>query len=369
MGGVRYIDGARHLNSSVITRQYVLYLKRYFHSKKRIRDGGTVIRIDDLMIFIRVTSLDSFSAVGRELDLLPSQISAAIKRLERELDIRLFARSTRSLRLTPEGEQYLPYAKTVVESLNEGKACLEQSDKDLKGTIQIACSSDLGRNVLLPWLIEFRQEHPSLVLRLSLSDQVADIYRDPVDVAVRYGMMPNADFVSMPLLPFNRRALVASPSYLQKHGRPDCIEDLKKHACLRFHLNGKLYDRWVFPRTGEPQSVSVTGPMISDDADVIRRCAIAGEGILYKSWLDICGDVRGGRLETIFPDQPGELFPLHFICPHRKQLSPPIRSLYAYLKKRCESLTGPQPPRSKSVSESAARCSNAVAGNAVTYCK
>ncbi|MFJ3522528.1 LysR family transcriptional regulator [Pseudomonas sp. NPDC090203] len=308
-----------------------------------------MIRIDDLVIFIRVASLDSFSAVGREMDLLPSQISAAIKRLERELDIRLFARSTRSLRLTAEGEQYLPYARAVVDSLNEGKACLQQTDQSLKGTLQIACSSDFGRNVLLPWLIEFRQKNPSLVLRLSLSDHVADIYREPVDVAVRYGMIPDAEFVSLPLLPLNRRILAAAPAYLEKHGRPRRLEDLFEHACLRYHLNGKLYDRWVFPEMANQQSITVNGPVISDDADVIRRCAIAGEGILYKSWLDICQDVRAGHLEVLLPEQPGELFPLHFICPHRKQFSPSIRSLYTYLRTRCESLTGPQVQTSRSI--------------------
>jgi DNA-binding transcriptional LysR family regulator len=297
-----------------------------------------MIRIDDLAIFVRVASVDSFSAVAREMDLLPAQISAAIKRLERELDIRLFARSTRSLRLTAEGEHYLPYARGVLKTLNEGKAGLQQSEQDLRGTLQIASASDFGRNVLLPWLIEFRQHNPGLVMRLSLSDQVADIYRDPVDVAVRYGRVQNADFISLPLVPGNRRVIAASPAYLAKNGRPQTVDDLARHACLRFHLNGKLYDRWLFPGQGDPHSVTVSGPVISDDADVIRRCAIAGEGVLYKSWLDVCEDVRAGKLEVLLPHQPGELFPLHFICPHRKQFSPAIRLLYAYLKMRCEGL-------------------------------
>lgn len=297
-----------------------------------------MIRIDDLFIFVRVASVDSFSAIAREMDLLPAQISAAIKRLERELDIRLFARSTRSLRLTAEGEHYLPYARDVLNMLNEGKAGLQQSDQNLRGNLQVACASDFGRNVLLPWLIEFRQNNPGLTLRVSLSDHVADIYRDPVDVAVRYGMVHNADFISLPLVPDNRRVVAASPLYLTKHGRPETVEDLATHSCLRFHLNGKVYDRWVFPSDGDPLCVPVTGPVISDDADVIRRCAIAGEGILYKSWLDICEDVRAGKLEILLPTQLGELFPMHFICPHRKQFSPAIRALYTYLKVRCEAL-------------------------------
>jgi DNA-binding transcriptional LysR family regulator len=297
-----------------------------------------MIRIDDLVIFVRVALVDSFSTVAREMDLLPSQISTAIKRLELELDIRLFARSTRSLRLTPEGEQYLPYAKGVLESLNEGRACLHQRDTELRGTLQISSSSDFGRNVLLPWLLSFRHDNPGLMLRLSLSDQVADIFREPVDVAIRYGFMPNSDYVSLPLVPENRRLLAASPSYLKKFGRPECLDDLQNHACLRYHLNGKLYDRWSFPSDAERRVITVSGPVISDDADVIRRCAVDGQGIIYKSLLDIRDDLQAGLLEQLLPDQDGELFPLNFICPHRKQFSPAIRSLYTYLLDRCNEL-------------------------------
>ena len=295
-----------------------------------------MIRIDDLAIFVRAASLDSFSAVARELDILPAQISASIKRLERELDIRLFARSTRNLRLTAEGEHYLPYARDVLSMLKEGKAGLQQSDKNLHGNLQIASSSDFGRNVLLPWLIEFQQTNPGLTLRLSLSDNVADIYRDPVDVAIRYGVMPSADYISLPLVPDNRRVLAASPTYIAKNGRPETVEDLITHSCLRFHLNGKMYDRWIFPSQGDSLTITVSGPVVSDDADVIRRCAIAGQGILYKSWMDVCEDVNAGQLEILLPQVTGELFPLNFICPHRKQFSPATRLLYTFVKSRCE---------------------------------
>jgi DNA-binding transcriptional LysR family regulator len=297
-----------------------------------------MIRFNDLAIFVRVATVDSFSTVAREMDLFPAQISAAIKRLECELDTRLFARSTRSLRLTAEGERYLPYAREVLNTLSEGKAGLQQDDQRLHGVLQIASASDIGRNVLLPWLINFRRDNPGLVLRLMLSDHVSDIFRDPVDVAIRYGTSQNADFVSLPLVPTNRRVMAASPAYLSQFGRPESVHDLKDHACLRFHLNGKLYDKWVFPKGADSDHVVVNGPVLSDDADVIRRCAIAGEGILYKSWIDICQDVRAGHLEVVLPDVVGEPYPLSFVCPHRKQFTPALRLLYSHLKAQCELL-------------------------------
>jgi DNA-binding transcriptional LysR family regulator len=302
-----------------------------------------MIRVDDLELFVRAAALDSFSAVGREVDLLPAQVSAAIKRLEKELDIRLFARSTRSLRLTAQGEHYLPFARDVLSTLREGLEGLRCTNEELQGVIQIASASDFGRNVLLPWLIDFRQQHPALTYRLRISDTVADVYKDPVDVAIRYGQLEDASFISLPLVPNNRRVLAASPEYLRRNGIPETLEDLTQHSCLRYHLNGRLYDKWIFPEAKAKTVITVDGPVVSDDADIIRRCAIAGEGVLYKSWLDICDDVHAGLLEIIMPEQPGELFPLNFICPHRKQFSPATKQLYAWVKQRCDALAKQMP--------------------------
>ncbi|WP_285425661.1 LysR family transcriptional regulator [Pseudomonas sp. efr-133-TYG-103a] len=298
-----------------------------------------MIRLDDLDIFVKAASQDSFSAVARKLDVLPAQVSAAIKRLERELDIRLFARSTRSLRLTAEGEFYLPFAREALQALHAGHEGIRTDEDQLQGMLQIACSSDLGRNVLLPWLLEYRQNHPGFGLRLSVSDKLADVYREPVDVAIRYGTLQDANYVCLPLIPDNRRVLAASPSYIARHGKPHSPADLIHHACLQYELNGKVYDKWRFPTADGVLSVTVKGPVISDDADVIRRSALAGQGIVYKSWLDISADVKSGALVVLCTDHLSEAFPLNFICPHRKQFSPAIRQLYRWIKDRCVALS------------------------------
>ena len=179
-----------------------------------------MIRLDDLGIFVRSAALGSFTAAAREADLLPGQAAEAVKRLERELDVRLFARTTRSLRLTAEGEQYLPSALIALEALRHGRDNLRQESAQLSGTLQVAAPSDLGRNVLLPWLTAFRREHPQLNLRFFLSDQIADLFRDPVDIAIRYGLNADANYVALPLAPWNRKVLVASPEYLRRRGTP-----------------------------------------------------------------------------------------------------------------------------------------------------
>ncbi len=293
-----------------------------------------MIRIDDLGLFVRTAALGSFSNAAREAGLLPGQVSAAIQRLERELDIRLFARSTRSLKLTAEGEQYLPYAQEVLATLSEGRDRLHGGRQVLRGSLRISAPSDLGRNVLPRWLGEFREAHPGLVLKLSLSDELADVFRDPVDVALRYGVAEHGSFVALPLAEHNRRVLVASPDYLARHGRPASLDELGAHRCLLFVRGGRVYDRWVFPEGEGRRLVAVGGGLHCDDADLARRWAVDGFGVAYKSWLDVHHDVRAGRLEVLVPNQPGEPAPLNLVCPHRRQFSPAVRYLHAMLRER-----------------------------------
>ena len=293
-----------------------------------------MIRIDDLGLFLRSAALGSFTAAAVEANLLPGQVAAAIKRLERELEVRLFTRTTRSLRLNAEGEQYLPTARGVLEQLELGRERLRGDDAPLRGTLQIAAPSDLGRNILLPMLTEFRRQHPELSLRFLVSDQVTNLFRDPVDVALRYGWNEDANYIALPLAPWNRRVLVASPDYVARHGTPTSVDDLTRHPCLLYLQNGRLHDRWEL---GE-QTVQVTGPLFSDDADVVRRWAVAGEGIAYKTWLDVYADVQAQRLVVLLPEIPGDVYPLSFACPHRGQMSRAVTQLYQWLNQQFSAL-------------------------------
>ena len=297
-----------------------------------------MIRLDDLALFVRTAALGSFSKAAREVNLLPGQASAAIGRLERELDVRLFARSTRSLRLTEEGKRYLPFAQDALQAMRDGFDGIRDDANCLTGTLQIAAPSDFGRNLLLPWISEFRRSHPNLDIQLMVSDQVTDVFRDPVDIALRYGQIDDASFVALPVAPGNRRVLVASPDYVSRHGQPATLDSLVDHNCLQFRLRGRTYDRWSFPLPVGERVVQVAGRLVSDDAEVVRRWALAGEGIAYKSWLDVSGDVAHGRLQVLLPEVPGEPTPLNLVCPHRRQFSPAVKLLHALVEERCRVL-------------------------------
>ncbi|WP_117147729.1 substrate binding domain-containing protein, partial [Pseudomonas coronafaciens] len=204
--------------------------------------------------------------------------------------------------------------------------------------------SDLGRNVLLPWLDDFQQQHPQLTVRLLLGDRIADLFRQPVDVALRYGEPEDSSLVALPVLPDNRRVLCAAPGYLERHGEPHQIEQLAQHNCLLFMLGDRVHDRWTLNDGKREISLTVSGNRFSDDADVVRRWAVAGEGVAYKSWLDVAADVRAGRLKVLMPDLTGERAPLNLLCAHRAQLSKPVNLLLDMLRSRCKQhAVGPSP--------------------------
>ncbi|MBP3092332.1 LysR family transcriptional regulator [Klebsiella pneumoniae] len=297
-----------------------------------------MFRLEDLTLFVRAAALGSFSDAAREAGQQPAQVSAAIKRLETILNIRLFARSTRSLRLTPEGETWLPYATQMLDTLEAGLQKIQTPDDEVRGMLQIAVPSDLGRNLLLTLFRDFRQRHPALRLRLLFSDQLTDVFKDPVDVAFRYGNNDDASFISLPVAPENRRVLVASPEWIARHGEPQTLEELSQHNALIYILRGRPFDRWSLSLDGVVQQQEVSGTVMSDDAEVIRRLAIAGEGIAYKSMLDVSDDLRAGRLRRLLPRYQGDVVPLNLICPHRKQLSAAVRLLYEEVKSHCEGL-------------------------------
>ena len=299
-----------------------------------------MLRLDDLQVFVRTADRGSLSACARELGISPALASAAVKRLEGELGLRLFVRTTRSLSLTAEGTQYLEHAREALRLLRAGSDALAAGKDSFGGTLKIAMPSDLGRNLLLGWLDAFQLRHPKLHYQLSVSDRLADMVRQQVDLAIRYGEQDDSSLVAMPIAPANDRVLVASPEYLRAHGPLSLLDDLPHHNCLRFALEDGMHDRWTFYRLPQREQVSVqvSGNRSADDADLVRRWAVAGLGIAYKSRLDLHEDLAAGRLQALLPEVAGEAAPLHLVCMHRAQVTPVVLQLRDFLREQCSLL-------------------------------
>lgn len=296
-----------------------------------------MIRLDDLAILVLAVDNGSLSAAARVLNIAPAAASAAIKRLEAELGVRLLARSTRSLALTQEGERYLQHARRALADLQAGQDALALGRQAIGGDVSLSIPSDLGRNVLTGWLDDFLADHPAVALQVRIGDRLVDMFRQRVDVAVRYGEPEDSSLVALPLAPDNRRVLCAAPAYFARHGVPKTPDDLRQHNCLLLALSDTTHDQWTFHGAsgdGQAHVVRVTGNRIADDGELVRRWAVAGHGIAYKSRLDVLADLRAGRLQAALTDWRGEAAPLHLICTHRLTLSPTLMRLRDFLQDR-----------------------------------
>jgi len=297
--------------------------------------------LQDLRIFIETARLGSLSACARHLDLSPAVVSAAIKRLEAEVETVLFVRSTRRLRLTSKGEQYLKHCRDAVAILDNAYAGLHDNDAELTGTIRLSASSDLGRNLILPWLDDFIDIHPKVTVQLHMSDSYVDLYGQQIDLALRYGAPKDSSLVALPIVLNNRPILCASKEYLSKIdkgiGIPNMPEDLSKYNCLCLGHDEKYLSEWTFEKEGKTKRVAVAGNRRSKDGDVVRRWAVAGKGIALKSHLDIAGDLKAGRLvEVELNGWQVANYPLYLICPERRLIDPLFNAVKEYLIKRVE---------------------------------
>ncbi len=297
--------------------------------------------LQDLEIFVRTVDSGSLSATARGLDLTPAAASAALKRLEEELQAPLFVRSTRSLRLTREGEVFLAHCRPALAALRDAQLELASGRQQVRGMLQLAAPSDFGRNLLLPWLEAFQQLHPGIQYRLHLSDRVTNVYSDLVDAAFRQGEPPDSNMLALAVDLTNRRVLCASPTYLEKHGTPDTPQALAKHTCLCFMLGEDVYDRWKFWRDGEEATVRVGGGNIANDGDVVRLWALAGRGVIYKSGLDVAADLAAGRLVALCTEWQTEASPIYMMLPGLRQLTPGLRLLREFIGERCALLAKP----------------------------
>ncbi|MFM4794569.1 LysR family transcriptional regulator [Aeromonas sp. FDAARGOS 1417] len=291
-----------------------------------------------LSLFQLTADTGSLSEAARRLNITPAAASMALKKLENELGTSLFLRSTRSMRLTEEGLIYLEHSRRAMQLLTDAREAIQSGATTLRGKLLLSMPSDLGRNVVLPWLDTFQQRHTELKLHLLLTDHRTDIYRQAVDVALRYGLLPDSSLVALPVALHNHRVLCASPAYIERNGAPNSPEELSQHNCLIFILGGYLYDNWRFFGVNEELSIQVSGDRTSDDSDIVRRWAISGHGIIYKSSLDVALDILAGRLVLLCPEWQGEHVPLNLVCANRQRITPALQALRSYLAEQCSLL-------------------------------
>ena len=293
--------------------------------------------IGDLHVLVHTARGGTLTAAARTLGMTPAAASATLKRLEAQLGTRLFERSTRAMRLTPQGQILLDYAVRAFELLDEGESQAAADRATLVGTVRVAAPSDLTRNLLLPLFDEFMATHPGL--QLSVADRVLDVMRDEVDVAIRYGTLADSRLVARTLAK-SSPICSASPDYLRRHGTPKTPQELLQHNCITFDRGGRRHRAWRFCRDGQWTEVRVDGDRSVDDASLAREWAIAGMGVILKSEIDQRRDLDSGALVALLTEWQTEPYPLHALLPSGRFVPNRVRALVDFLAERFAVATG-----------------------------
>lgn len=295
------------------------------------------MQLDDLNLFAKLAHAGSLSATARQLELTPAAVSAALKRIEGELGLRLVERTTRSLRFTKEGEQFAQTCESMLAEWSQGKAALQQSARGSAGVIRVAAPADACLQFLGEWLATYADTHPGTQIVTLVGDRMHDLTREAVDIAIRYGALDDSSLTSR-LLCTSERVLVASPAYLKRFGIPKTLAELANHRCLAWLMREQPKTLWrLVNRDGTAESV-VVKPVLSGDGALVRAWASEGCGIAYKAHIDVANELREGKLVRVLPDYRGEAVPVYAMLQGSRYLPMRVRSLLEYLVEQFRAL-------------------------------
>jgi DNA-binding transcriptional LysR family regulator len=292
-------------------------------------------RLGDMRLFVEAAALGSLSAAGRKLGLSPAAASARLLKLEKSLTARLFERTTRQLRLTDEGQLYLRHCRIALQAIEDGEAALHAGQNLVRGKVRISATSDFGRNLLCHWLDEFSRIHPDVSFALTLADSVSNLLREDIDLAIRFGLPPDASLVARRLAP-NRRVLCASPEYLARHGEPKTPADLAGHSFSVLVTSTATLNEINFVRGDERYThiIPLADAWETNDGALSRAWALAGQGIAHKSIWDIAADVRSGALKMLLADWCSHEAAVHALFHANRYMAPRVRVLLDFLTER-----------------------------------
>ncbi|MBC7285162.1 LysR family transcriptional regulator [Hoeflea sp.] len=282
--------------------------------------------VDMLKTFVRVYELGSMSAAARDLRVSAAVSSSRISDLEKSLGVRLFNRTTRSLRATAHGELFYKGAIKILDTIREVEGGIAEITAHPKGTLFISAPLALGKKLVAPLIPGFKTEYPDISVRLRLSDRKVDIAQEGLDAAFVLGPLPDSDMRVRAIHEF-ARVLVASPGYIKKHGMPETGDAIiaKAHKCLLLRYPGATEFYWNLFVDGEIRSFHPEGSLESDDGDVLTAWALAGCGIVNKTRYDVANQLDAGTLVEVASATPPTPQPFSCLYPHKRLQDPKVK--------------------------------------------
>lgn len=283
-------------------------------------------RLAGLIAFARAGSLGSYTSAARSLSISPSAVSKSIQRLEQQLGVSLFIRTTRSLALTNEGRDLHERAVRLLRDAEEIEQVAKAARAEPAGTLRIAASLPIGLHVIAPILARFRMLHPKVTIDLRLSDQRTDLIEEGIDLAVRIGDLPDSRLLSRRLLP-HRLCCYASPDYLVTRGMPRHLDDLQQHETvnLRYQSTGQLF-RWPFRIGDRDIEIVPSSGIIVDASEAVLSAIAAGAGLGMATSFMAAPWVSRRELVPVLSDFAVERHNITAVWPESRRTNPAVRA-------------------------------------------
>jgi DNA-binding transcriptional LysR family regulator len=287
----------------------------------------------DLAAFAVVAERGSFTRAAAELRMSQSALSHAMKALEERLGVRLLSRTTRSVSTTEAGETLLRSLRPALDEIISSVDAVGALRGKLSGTVRITATKHAVSSVVMPVLPSFLASHTDIRVDIIVDDNLTDIVAERIDAGIRFGDIVEKDMVAVRIGPDIRMAVVGAPSYFADHPVPRTPRELAGHRCINYRLvrSGGLY-AWDFEEKGRPFEVRVEGPLVFNNADLIREAALAGQGIAYVYADEVAAELKAGRLTRIL-EKWCPTFPGYYLYhPSRRQTPPALAALIAALR-------------------------------------
>lgn len=295
-----------------------------------VRQGA----LDGVEAFLRVAQYRSFRRAAAELGVTPSAISQAVRALEARVGAALFIRTTRSVGLTEAGARFLSRAKPAFEELVAASEVARDLGQRPTGLLRLTVPRAVVPILLEPLIASFCQAYPEVEVEIAAGEELVDLAAKGFDAGVRMGQFIATDMVAVRLTPPFPFVVVGSPDYLRRHGRPERIDDLRRHACLRIRRSNGSIAPWSLVDGNKTVEAIVSGPLIAHDFPTMLGAAVEGMGLAQVPAPIATSLVKTGKLVQVLksfaPMAPG----VFLYYPSRHQTMPKLRAFIDHVKGR-----------------------------------
>lgn len=293
-----------------------------------IRHGA----LEGVEVFLAVARHSNFRRAAADLGVTPSAVSQAVRSLEARMGAALFVRTTRSVGLTEAGQRFLDRAGPAFEEIvTAGEAARDVGQRPT-GLLRLSVPRAVVPLILEPVIASFCQAYPEIELEIAASDEMVDLATGGFDAGIRLGQFIATDMVAVRLTPSFSFVVVGSPDYLARHGRPERIDDLRHHACLRLRRSNGAIAPWTFVDGNEAIEAMVSGPLIAHDYPTLLGAAMRGIGLAQIPQPVVEGPIAQGKLELVLDDIAATTPGVFLYHPGKRQILPKLRAFIDHLK-------------------------------------